>query len=106
HFDKYDSAGGWTTMFSFPDIPAENGWEGGRFHLVEFGLYVELDGIKSITFTGLRLHGGTPPLAPASVPIPPSAYRFIVVLYPQGAILDGRATLNIAAASSGTTVQL
>ncbi|KAJ3911094.1 hypothetical protein F5877DRAFT_1493, partial [Lentinula edodes] len=89
HFDRHDSAGGWTTMFAYPDIPTGEGWKGGRFHLVEFGLYVELDKIKSITFSGLRLHGGTPPLAPVGVPIPPSAYRWVVVLYPQGAILDG-----------------
>ncbi|KAJ3884712.1 hypothetical protein GG344DRAFT_83612 [Lentinula edodes] len=93
-------------MFSYPDIPTDEGWEGGRFHLIEFGLYVELDGIKSVTFTGLRLHGGTPPLAPAGVLIPPSAYRWVVVLYPQAATLDGRVALNIATASNGTPVQL
>ncbi|KAH7868085.1 uncharacterized protein C8R40DRAFT_1178297 [Lentinula edodes] len=86
HFDRHDSAGGWTTMFAYPDIPTGEGWEGGRFHLVEFGLYVELDKIKSITFSGLRLHG--------------------VVLYPQGAILDGRVTMNIAAGPNGVPIQL
>ncbi|KAJ3937632.1 MAG: hypothetical protein NXY57DRAFT_1034349 [Lentinula lateritia] len=106
HFDKHDSPGGWTTMFSYPDMPIGNGWEGGRFHLVELGLYAELDGLKSITFTGLRLHGGTPPLAPAGTPIPPWAYRWVVVLYPQGAILDGKATVNVAATSKGFPVQV
>lgn len=93
-------------MFSYPDMPIGNGWEGGRFHLVELGLYAELDGLKSITFTGLRLHGGTPPLAPAGTPIPPWAYRWVVVLYPQGAILDGKATVNVAATSKGFPVQV
>ncbi|KAJ3847206.1 hypothetical protein EV368DRAFT_87994 [Lentinula lateritia] len=106
HFDQNDSPGGWTTMISYPDIPTGDGWEGGRFHLVEFGLYVELDGLKSMTFTGLRLHSGTPPLPPTGVPIPPSAYRFVVVLYPQGATLDGKVNMNIAASPTGFPVQL
>ncbi|KAH7876528.1 uncharacterized protein C8R40DRAFT_1169638 [Lentinula edodes] len=89
HFDRHDSAGGWTTMFAYPDIPTGEGWREGDF-----------------IWSRLRLHGGTPPLAPVGVPIPPSAYRWVVVLYPQGAILDGRVTMNIAAGPNGVPIQL
>ncbi|KIK60687.1 hypothetical protein GYMLUDRAFT_59402 [Collybiopsis luxurians FD-317 M1] len=92
HLDSHDSPGGYTTLFSYPDIPA--GWEGGCFHIVDFGLYVKLDGLKSITFSGLHLHGGTSLLAPA------------VVLYPQGATLDGQVIFNIGADSDGAAIQL
>lgn len=104
HYDKSDSAGGYTTLLANSDLP--EGWEGGRFHLIEFGLYVELDGITASTFTGLRLHGGTPPLAPAGAEIPPWAYRWVVVLYPQGATLDGRVNMNLCTQTDGTLVQL
>ncbi|KAF9016251.1 hypothetical protein BDP27DRAFT_1440716 [Rhodocollybia butyracea] len=50
HFDKSDSPGGYTTLLANSDLPDD--WEGGRFHLVEFGLYVVLDGITASTFTG------------------------------------------------------
>ncbi|KAJ4499896.1 hypothetical protein C8R41DRAFT_709149, partial [Lentinula lateritia] len=89
HFDQWDSEGSYTQIISNPDIPTDDGWEGGRFHLVEFGAFVELNGPTMVTFTSLRLHGGTPPLAPVGVEIPPWAYRWVVVLYPQAALLDG-----------------
>ncbi|KAF9067415.1 hypothetical protein BDP27DRAFT_1364875 [Rhodocollybia butyracea] len=95
---------GYTTLLANSDLPED--WEGGRFHLVEFGLYVVLDGITASTFTGLRLHGGTPPLAPAGAIIPSWAYRWVVVLYPQGATLDGRVNMNICTQTDGTLVQL
>ncbi|KAF9065742.1 hypothetical protein BDP27DRAFT_1366135 [Rhodocollybia butyracea] len=93
HFDKSDSPGGYTTLLANSDLPDD--WKGGRFHLVEFGLYVVLDGITASTFTGLRLHGGTPPLAPAGAIIPSWAYQWVIVLYPQGATLDGRVNMNL-----------
>lgn len=104
HIDKADSNGGRTKILSAPDLP--EGWEGGRFHLVEFGLYVELDGLIIANFSGLRLHGGTPPLAPTGAEIPAWAYRSVVVLYPQGPILDGRVVMNISADEDGVPMQL
>ncbi|KAJ3897346.1 hypothetical protein F5879DRAFT_927913, partial [Lentinula edodes] len=104
HIDKGDSNGGRTKILSFPDLP--DGWEGGRFHLVEFGLYIELDGLVIANFSGLRLHGGTPPLAPTGADIPAWAYRSVVVLYPQGPILDGRVVMNLSADEDGVPMQL
>ncbi|KAF9060247.1 hypothetical protein BDP27DRAFT_1430278 [Rhodocollybia butyracea] len=69
HFDQGDSEGGFTTMFSLPDLPNDSGWGGGQFHLVELGLYVRLDKPVVLSFSGLRLHGGTPPLAPVGMNI-------------------------------------
>ncbi|KAJ3858851.1 hypothetical protein EV359DRAFT_87125 [Lentinula novae-zelandiae] len=104
HIDQADSNGGRTKILSAPDLP--EGWEGGRFHLVEFGLYVELDGLIIANFSGLRLHGGTPPLAPTGAEIPAWAYRSVVVLYPQGPILDGQVVMNISADEDGVPMQL
>ncbi|KAJ3846407.1 hypothetical protein EV368DRAFT_69952, partial [Lentinula lateritia] len=106
HFDQWDSEGSYTQIISNPDIPTDDGWEGGRFHLVEFGVFVELNGPTMVTFTGLRLHGGTPLLAPTGVEIPPWAYRWVVVLYPQAALLDGRVSMNISVDSNGIPMQL
>lgn len=93
-------------MISNPDLPDEEGWEGGRFHLVELGLYVKLDHLVVITFSGLRLHGGTPPLAPPGAVIPAWAYRCVEVAYPQGATMDGRASMNIAINGDGIPLSL
>lgn len=47
-------------MLSWGDLPED--YQGGRFHILELGVYIELDGLMVITFSGLRRHGGTPPI--------------------------------------------
>ncbi|KIY61680.1 hypothetical protein CYLTODRAFT_447602 [Cylindrobasidium torrendii FP15055 ss-10] len=99
HKDGGDALSAMSTMISNNDLPP--GYEGGRFHLVELGVYVELEGCIIVGFSGLRWHGGTPPLAPPALvdekDIPPWAYRWVFILYPQRAVLDGGTTFNVAA---------
>lgn len=61
-------------------------------------------------YIGLRPHGGTPPLAPDHVKneaeIPEWAYRWVVVCYPQAAVLGGSAAINIAADNDHWPIQL
>ena len=104
HIDKYDSVTGFSTMICNSDLP--DGYEGGRFHLLEFGAYVRLDGIKVISFSGLRWHGGTPPLAPDGQDVDSSAYRWVVILYPQGSVISGGASHNVAADHNHQPVQI
>ncbi|KAK1219138.1 hypothetical protein PQX77_018149 [Marasmius sp. AFHP31] len=95
HRDQFDAAANMSNMTCCSDLP--EGYEGGRFHFVELGVYIKLDGIQLIGFSGLRYHGGTPPLAPQGEELDPSAYRFVHILYPQSHVLDGRVTFNLAA---------
>lgn len=82
-------------MLSWGDLPED--YQGGRFHILELGVYIELDGLMVITFSGLRRHGGTPPMAPNGQEVLPWAYRFTVPMYCPGSILDGK-TLNVIGA--------
>ncbi|KAK1217860.1 hypothetical protein PQX77_019480 [Marasmius sp. AFHP31] len=95
HRDGFDAAANFSNMTCCSDLP--KGYEGGRFHFVELGVYVRLEGVQLIGFSGLRYHGGTPPLAPQGEELDPSAYRFVHILYPQSHVLEGRATYNLAA---------
>ncbi|KAJ8085321.1 hypothetical protein PM082_004117 [Marasmius tenuissimus] len=101
HKDQYDAEGSLSNMAVFSNLP--EGYEGGRFHFVELGVFVMLEGIKFIGFSGLRYHGGTPPLAPQGVThIDPSAYRIVHISYPQAHVIDGKTTFNIGATSDGS----
>lgn len=105
HRDTGDSAASYTSMFANSDLPDD--YEGGRFHLVELGIYVELEGLVCVCFSGLRLHGGTPPRAPKkATTIPKEAYRWVMVLYPQGSVLDGGSNVNVAALPDRTPFQI
>lgn len=95
HIDLRDWLLGYTSMLSWGDLPV--GYQGGRFHILELGVYVRLDDLVVITFSGLRRHGGTPPMAPEGQQVAQSAYRFTVPMYCPAAIMDGK-TLNVLAA--------
>lgn len=86
HTDRGDSAGGTTCMMAHSDIPED--YHPGRFHLIELGVYVVLEELVCINFTGLRYHGGTPPTCPDGIPVH-WAYRFILIFYPNNRMLDG-----------------
>lgn len=109
HFDNGDETGGFSAMVSANDLP--DGYEGGRFHLVELGFYTCLQNTLQITgFSGLRWHGGTPPLAPKHIDflcdIPEWAIRWVAILYSQSNVLDGHVTFNIAANEDKTPLQV
>ena len=88
HTDKKDDAGGQSLMLSLTSLPKNEGYEYGRFHLLAFGVYIVLDPLKLMGFSGLRKHGGTPPLSPPGKAPAPSAYRLMVVLYPPASMLS------------------
>lgn len=82
HRDSKDSPGHYTNMIAISDLP--DGFDPGRFFILVPGIFFTLENFASLTFSGLRAHGGTPPIAPprchqASLEW---AYRFVVVMYP------------------------
>ena len=68
HIDQKDDPGAETAMLSLVSVPPDKGYEPGRFHLLSMGLYIKLDPFKLMGFSGLRKHGGTPPLLPPGKP--------------------------------------
>lgn len=95
HIDKKDTPTSYTVMISFPDVP--DNYEGGRLHLLELGIFIQLDGMLAAGFCGLRYHCGTPPGAPQGKEVLNAAYRWVVVLYPQSAVLEGSTSFNVGA---------
>ncbi|KAJ7219899.1 hypothetical protein B0H12DRAFT_1078499 [Mycena haematopus] len=74
HTDRKDSAGHYSHMSANSDLP--EGYTPGFFFILELGVFIQLDSHASINFSGLRRHGGTPPLCSSA----PGAklYKFAV----------------------------
>ncbi|KAF8237552.1 hypothetical protein L208DRAFT_1246992 [Tricholoma matsutake] len=88
HIDQKDDPGAETAMLSLIAVPADKGYESGRFNLLSMGLYIKLDLFKLTGFSGLCKHGGTPPLSPPGKPLADSACRIMVVMYPPASMLS------------------
>ena len=96
HTDQGDSPCGLSAMVPCSDLP--DGYEAGRFHLLSLGVFIVLDKIPVVYFTGRLLHGGTPPLAPSTVThIEPWAYRCVLIFYPASRIISGSTQVYMAA---------
>ena len=105
HTDGFDLAAGYSCMLTCSDIPS--GYEDGRFHLLGLGVYVRLDKVPMVFFTGRLRHGGTPPLAPPHVTeVDPSAYRCVVICYPSSPIINGVVQTPMAASDRARTAPL
>lgn len=97
HTDDSDAEAGMSGFWASPDIPKT--YEAGRFHWLELGMYMKLDGPIGALFSGLRHHGGTPPRAPPGEIPDPKSVRFAVVLYPPARYTNGKAIYNLCAQS-------
>ena len=96
HTDQGDSPCGLSAMVPCSDLPP--GYQAGRFHLLSLGVYVVLDQIPVVYFTGRLLHGGTPPLAPPSATeVEQWAYRCVLIFYPASRIISGSTQMYMAA---------
>jgi len=82
HRDELDSVGHYTTMTSLSRLPAS--YDPGRFFILYPGVYVTLNDYATVSFSGLRRHGGTAPYAPEGADDAEfeSAVRFAVINYP------------------------
>jgi hypothetical protein len=88
HIDQKDDPGAETAMLSLVSVPADEGYESGRFNLLSMGLYIKLDPFKLMGFSSLCKHGGTPPLSPPGKPPADSACRIMVPMYPSASMLS------------------
>lgn len=61
HIDQHDSPGHFTNMVALSDLP--DGCDPGRFYIPYPGVFCTLHNFVSVNFSGLRVHGGSPPIA-------------------------------------------
>jgi hypothetical protein len=86
HTDNLDSGGSLTCMVANSRLP--EGYEHGRFHLLGLGCYFVLESLFVMSFSGLRKHGGTPPIAPLGIEPAEDAYRCMTVCYPPKSMIS------------------
>ncbi|KAI0706661.1 hypothetical protein C8Q76DRAFT_801057 [Earliella scabrosa] len=97
HIDARDSPGGVTTMITLHKLEPDE--DPGFFMIAGLGVAIEQGGLGMTCFSGLLHHGGFPPTsAPGKEPSPKSV-RFVVVLYPSQAAIEGASILTFAKSS-------
>src|SRR6266498_4344472 len=79
HCDKKDNPAYYTHMTAMSDLPDD--YDPGRFFILYPGVFVSLENYKSINFSGLRFHGGTPPRAPPGADPATLQWRLDSALY-------------------------
>ena len=89
HRDVKDSVAHYTNMVSISRIPED--YNPGRFFILYPGVFITLNNFASITFSGLRRHGGTPPYAPSNADLVQfrSAVRCTVIHYAPVGQMEG-----------------
>jgi hypothetical protein len=107
HTDDHDEVAHYSHMSANSDLPEdlpeEEEYTPGFFFILELGVFILLDRHTSINFSGLRRHGGTPPLcSPNPVNGKPAklykfAYRFVLIFYPPTRMLNGTARWTLGA---------
>ena len=90
HCDKHDSGASCTCMVANSRLP--EGYEHRRFHLLGLGCYFVLESLFVMGFSGLRKHGGTPPIAPLGIEPAEDAYRCMTVCYPPKSMISAAGT--------------
>lgn len=97
HCDGCDFAASFSCMQVISKLPEEDGWQGGRFHLLALGCYVKLERWRTIYFSGRLRHGGTAPLAPKGQKAPAGTFRVVVIGYPPETMIGGHIRHALAA---------
>lgn len=69
-------------MISISDLPPT--YDPGRFFILYPGVFINLVNFATLHFSGLRVHGGTAPVAPPGADMVEfeSAVRFNIIYYP------------------------
>jgi hypothetical protein len=92
HFDVHDFAGAFTDTTSCSDLP--DGYDEGCMFVLFPGVFTRLSKYRGAKFSGLNIHGGTPPMGDTSINWPT---RCVSVFYPQGLAGSGYAKFPLAA---------
>jgi len=88
HTDCHDCPQSFTSMFAMGNLDKYD-IHPGMFFFLELGVYVELQNYRLVQFSGLHLHGGSPPRAAPGKEVPKEATRLVNINYPNDGILSG-----------------
>ncbi|KAJ6526008.1 hypothetical protein B0H19DRAFT_908759, partial [Mycena capillaripes] len=104
HRDRKDSPARFTCMTMASRLPKDPAQKYilGKFYIPRIGIYFTLNDFDSLNFSGLNIHGGTPPRAPPGMPVKNDAVRITLIEYPPGAMGDGVGHLAVAALPGGS----
>ncbi|KAJ7681807.1 hypothetical protein B0H14DRAFT_3535517 [Mycena olivaceomarginata] len=99
HVDRKDGHGHFSHMSANSDLPEGSDYTPGFFFILQLGVFILLDRHTSINFSGLRRHGGTPPLCGTGrhAKLHKFAYRFVIIFYPPSRMMDGTARYTLGA---------
>ncbi|KAK7027642.1 hypothetical protein R3P38DRAFT_2939430 [Favolaschia claudopus] len=89
HEDRKDELAHYSHMSANSDLPDDDNYTPGFFFILQLGVFILLDRHTSINFSGLRRHGGTPPLC--------------VIFYPPSRMMDGTARWTLGAMPNNTS---
>ncbi|KAI0091806.1 hypothetical protein BDY19DRAFT_991480 [Irpex rosettiformis] len=91
HKDIHDFAAGLTCALCLSDLSDEPGCEPGRLHFLGQGVWVRLEYMTQVFFSGLLRHGGTSPLVPDDQIIEGWETRMLLISYPPTSMITGKA---------------
>ncbi|KAI0091813.1 hypothetical protein BDY19DRAFT_904411 [Irpex rosettiformis] len=91
HEDKHDFPAGLTCALCMSDLKDKPGCEPGRLHFLGQGVWVRLEYMTQLFFSGLLRHGGTSPLVPDEEPIEGWETRMLLISYPPTSMITGEA---------------
>lgn len=97
HNDPNDTTNSMSGINPMHDLP--EGYEGGRFHLMEEGIAIRLIFGEPFAARGIDSHFGTPALAPKGLnagDIPKHLARVLTITYTSGPIAAGNVIMPLA----------
>lgn len=104
HIDQRDAVITWSTVTACPRLP--QGYTAGEFHLLQLGFYISLspDGVTSFSFSGLELHGASPPRSPPGIKPSATAVRVLTVAYAGDVLFNGDGVFPFATNPHGDLI--
>lgn len=101
HRDQFDADAAVSTVTPLSDLPDD--YDKGSFFLCELGFHTYLEDFITVAFSGLRIHGGTPPTAPEHIDtLPEWAMRWVFINYPTRSFTDNHGTTALVALPNKT----
>lgn len=97
HIDQNDFVAGFSCATCLSDLQEGPGREPGRLHFLGQGVWVRLEYMTQLFFSGLLRHGGTAPLVPDDQEIYPWETRMMLISYPSTPLMTGTAKLAYSA---------
>ncbi|KAF9470355.1 hypothetical protein BDN70DRAFT_939787 [Pholiota conissans] len=102
HFDRNDQIGSFTDTLCCSDIPDD--FEPGIMFILLPMMFTKLVKYRGLKFSGLHMHGGTPPTAPIDGTLSGWETRIVCVSYRSGLTAKGSARYPLCATPSNQDV--